>query len=150
MPYVPAIVVGRALPDFVQNPLALRRSQNSSSLISARRKEDNWIVTKRRHMCQMAKWGRSRWRRPALGPHSWHPAARGRAGSNVALLSHNELFGALILTPSPSSCVRNSHANPTALGSFFRIMEQCIRSRARNQPSVIQVIAIGENFARDL
>ena len=116
MPYVPAIVVGRALPDFVQNPIALRRSQNSSSLISARRKEDNWIVTKRRHMCQMAKWGRSRWRRPALRPHSWHPAARGRGGSNVALLSHNEAFGALILTPSRSSCIRGSRANSTAPG----------------------------------
>ena len=53
MPYVPAIVVGRALPDFVQNPLALRRSQNSSSLISARRKEDNRIVAERRNVGQM-------------------------------------------------------------------------------------------------
>ena len=29
-------------------------------------------------------------------------------------------------------------------------MKQCIWSGARNQPSVIQVITIGENFARDL
>jgi hypothetical protein len=29
-------------------------------------------------------------------------------------------------------------------------MEQSIRSRARNQPAVIQVISIGENFARGL
>src|SRR5207249_9251355 len=37
-----------------------------------------------------------------------------------------------------------------ALGGFFWIAEQCVRSRARNKPSIIQVIAISENFARDL
>jgi hypothetical protein len=35
-------------------------------------------------------------------------------------------------------------------GSFFWIPKQCIRPRARNQPTVIEVISISENFARDL
>ena len=37
-----------------------------------------------------------------------------------------------------------------ALGGLFWIAKQCIRSRAWNQPSVIQVITIAKNFARDL
>src|SRR6266536_1217408 len=36
-----------------------------------------------------------------------------------------------------------------ALCGFFWIVQQCIRSRARNEPSVIQVVAIGKNFWRD-
>jgi len=37
-----------------------------------------------------------------------------------------------------------------ALGSFFWIAKQSIGPRAWNQPSVIQVITIAKNFARDL
>src|SRR5207248_10969234 len=49
--YPPAVTIGGAFPDFTQNRMAVWRSENSSSLISTRRKEDNRIVTKRRHMC---------------------------------------------------------------------------------------------------
>ena len=37
-----------------------------------------------------------------------------------------------------------------ALRSFFWIAEQCVRPRARNEPAVVQVIAISENFACEL
>ena len=36
------------------------------------------------------------------------------------------------------------------LGGFFRIVEQCIRLRARNQSAAGEIIAVRENFARDL
>jgi hypothetical protein len=119
----PAILFGRALPDFAQNFFAFCRGQNFASPICAGRKENNWVVAERGQMCQMPKT----WRRPALGPHTWrHPtAARGRTGSSRArgrtgsifdLVPHSELFGARILTPSRSSCVRNSRANSTAPG----------------------------------
>jgi hypothetical protein len=48
--YPPAIVVRRALPDIMENLLAVRRSKNFASLTSARCKEDNRAVPKRRHM----------------------------------------------------------------------------------------------------
>jgi hypothetical protein len=66
--YPPAVVFGRTLPDIMQNPVALRRSENFASLICACCKKDNRVVTERRYMCQMAKWSRVPWRRPALGP----------------------------------------------------------------------------------
>jgi hypothetical protein len=49
-------VIGGALPDFTQDFLAVRRSKNFASLISARSKKDNRIVAERSQMCQMAKW----------------------------------------------------------------------------------------------
>src|SRR4029077_4281784 len=36
------------------------------------------------------------------------------------------------------------------LGCFLRVVKQCVRSRARNEPAVVCVITIGENLARDL
>jgi hypothetical protein len=34
-------------------------------------------------------------------------------------------------------------------GGFFWIVQQRVRSRSRNKPAVVQVIAVCENFARD-
>ena len=52
----PTVVIGGALPDFTQDFLAVRRSKNFASLISARSKKDNRIAAERWQMCQMAKW----------------------------------------------------------------------------------------------
>jgi hypothetical protein len=112
----PAVTIGRELPNFAQGLLAVGRSKNFASLISAFCKEDNRVVAERRYMRQVPKWSCVFWRRPALGPKK-SPSARGRTGSMVALVSHNsELFGALILAPSCSRCERNSRANSTAPG----------------------------------
>jgi len=53
----PAVLISRALPDFTERLLAMRRSKNFASLISARCKEDNRVVAERRYMRQVAKWG---------------------------------------------------------------------------------------------
>src|SRR5437773_2627320 len=107
----PAVMIGRALPDIMENLLAARRSKNFASLISARCKKDNRVVAERRYICQMAKWS---W--PALGPHK-RSSVRGRAVSMIALVHHNnEPRGALILTLSRSRRDRNLRANSTAPG----------------------------------
>ena len=36
-----------------------------------------------------------------------------------------------------------------SLGCLFWVVEQCVRSRAGNKPSVVQVIPIRKNFARN-
>ena len=75
----PAIVLGRTLPDFAQNFFALSATQEFCVSEMCSRKENNRIVAKRGHMCQMAKWNRSCWRRPALGPRRALPfGARAR------------------------------------------------------------------------
>src|SRR5207249_3865901 len=76
----PAVMIGRALPDIMENLLAARRSKNFASLISARCTKDNRVVAERRYICQMAKWS---W--PALGPHK-RSSVRGRAVSMIALV----------------------------------------------------------------